>query len=244
IIYMERLIGHDNRLIGHDNRLIQAIQGKYYSQGGLNKNTLLSLVRQKGFPLRGDETRENLFDLLLRGNLQVSEKMYEYVLIHQTCQKNWKSIKKVGKLVIQSERTHINYVPCEGGLQRKICQPEADINKEDCHEAVGIYFRLWLRSEPLITSGKDQVILVFDPVLLNSVPWHINLCENNGFYMYERTGNTYRNAGYCGHRFDEDLYVMTYDHTNYELMTARDLQVAKEYGELIVQHSLSLEHLI
>ena len=62
----------------------------------------------------------------------------------------------------------------------------------------------------------------------------MNLCENNGFYMYEKNNGVYKNGGFCGDIFDDKFNIMTFDITNIEKLTNEEIDIIINNGEVVI----------
>ena len=126
----------------------------------------------------------------------------DFELIHYTDVSNLPSIMITG-ILDQKSRSLISGKTTiksgEGDFNRKCGDPLTKLEKgvkQEFQEACGVYFRVRRFDQrdnpeylPKRIKFKDinQVALVFKSSLLEKYKdkWHINLCENNGFYIYD-----------------------------------------------------------
>jgi len=116
------------------------------------------------------------------------EDIYDFYLVHSTSLKNIGAILRSGKLLNQPDRKPHHIVIGEGDDSRKLCSHEktiAMIEDEKCEEAIGVYFRVAKTLDDIPSPKMNQAIIVLDAHILQHYDWHLNYCENNGFYIYE-----------------------------------------------------------
>lgn len=116
--------------------------------------------------------------------------MQEFFLVHETPLKNLSKIIRYGYLYTQISRKKLREttITGEGGENRKLCHPLTTLTaivENNCDEAVGVYFRVYPTREMIgqPKRGKAQIILRGD--ILQHYEWHVNYCENNGFFIRE-----------------------------------------------------------
>jgi hypothetical protein len=112
-----------------------------------------------------------------------------FYIYHITNIDNIQSILKSYKLYNQNDRKRhsITHTVGEGVKNRNTCNAyNYIINKpnQGCDEAIGVYFRISLSIDNIYKKLKpNKCALIFSADLLDFYDWHINLCENNGFYI-------------------------------------------------------------
>jgi hypothetical protein len=106
-------------------------------------------------------------------------------LVHYTHKNNLSKILESGKLYDQKDRAKFtDIIVGEGDFNRKLCDPmlkEVDFDK--CNEAYGVYFRVHVQGKKFIKPKRNHVAIVLSGNILHKYKWHINYCENNGFFI-------------------------------------------------------------
>lgn len=106
-------------------------------------------------------------------------------IYHITNLKNIKSIIESYKLFNQIQREKYEIVLGEGSINRKFCNAynyTLENKNDSCEEAYGVFFRI-ANSIEKIKLSEGTCALIFSVDILDDYDWHVNLCENNGFYI-------------------------------------------------------------
>lgn len=120
-----------------------------------------------------------------------------FFIYHSTHISNLGSILRNGILFDQISRISSNerkIVIGEGNSTRKLCKHNkrlSEIEHENCEEAIGVYFRLAETKEEIPEPKRNQAIIILDANILSNYDWHLNYCENNGFFIYEGENKAY-----------------------------------------------------
>ena len=161
-------------------------------------------------------------------------------LIHFTHIDNLLKIKNGGLILDQKSRKlqNVNAIAMSGSDTRKLCEfniPYEEIISNKCLEAYGVYFRVYPIDANItiydIREFKNPSLvcgLVFNESILNDFPWHLNLCENNGFYIYDDL-----RAPFCGGNLKK-----SYDSTTISLLKQSDLDPTQ--FELVIRSNVPL----
>lgn len=115
--------------------------------------------------------------------------MQNYYIVHSTSLKNLAKIIRYGHLFTQPSRQKLResaIIIGEGNEKRKLGHPLStteEIQKNDYEEAIGVYFRVFPTLESIRQPRRGTALIILRNTILQHYTWHVNYCENNGFFI-------------------------------------------------------------
>lgn len=107
-------------------------------------------------------------------------------IVHFTSESALISILKSKYLYDQIDRKTRGIALSGEGVNNRVTLSAYDENVElsNMYEATGVYFRLWLDDlQPFPPHSQSLIGIELSIDVLQTVVWHLNTCENNGFVI-------------------------------------------------------------
>jgi hypothetical protein len=164
----------------------------------------------------------------------------DLVLVHYTTKNNLKCILRTNFVYNQQSRKckEISHEIGEGSHGRHIQHPQ--ILNPSGQEAHGVFLRL-----EKLSSKREGYYIIFDLNLLNHTIWHMNLFENNGFYIYVNKTTKKFISSFLYENVSEfrepDIEIFTYDRNNIDKIRKIDIGYIITFGEVIIQEDIPLK---
>ena len=166
--------------------------------------------------------------------------MQEFYLVHSTSLKNLAKIIRYGHLFTQPSRQKLResaIIIGEGDEKRKLGHPLStmeEIHKNDYEEAIGVYFRVFPTLESIRQPRRGTALIILRNTILQHYKWHVNYCENNGFFIRQGETAYFGNeTGPCPPSEIGAIDLSKIDTEDSEILVYSDVDILANNGEYL-----------